>query len=58
MLAFYLAAWLRLWNRGTRSRLDGNQFWEGVVYGSGEHSVCGGGDGEVEQCLMRTPSMV
>ncbi len=48
LLPKYTAAWMKLYLAGIKK--EGENNWEDLIYGSGEQSLCGGGDGDMVDC--------
>jgi dienelactone hydrolase len=53
MLGLYTVAWFKVIVEGL-SRSHGME-WEAMVFGQGNASLCGGGDGEMESCSVLRP---
>lgn len=47
-LAMYTVAWFKLHVDGSKASMG--QDWDGLIYGTDAASVCGGGDGTMQEC--------
>ena len=52
-IARYTVAWMKLFLDGTPASLGMD--WEGMLFGNGTDSLCGGGDGSMKQCELLRP---